>query len=181
MCSRHHICKPITPKLLHVGGKSGAGAEPGPWRSAGEEKPSRSRRALTIAKAGKNASKLRWIVNAFLTLRAVTLGLKSRTGCRGRPRAASCLLVESEDRSIWGLERCGERRIRDIWPTFAREIGPFAPGLPREIRVRGGTPTRANVAPGFSHRNSLARFRGAMGPSTFNMPVLRLRLCGGVA
>ena len=79
------------------------------------------------------------------------------------------------------LKRCGERRIRDTWPSFSREIRLSARSFHSEIRARGGRPAGAGAARGAFRRTFPAAgwIWGAMGllSSSFGLS----RRVGGAA
>ena len=52
----------------------------------------------------------------------------------------------------WRPERCGERRIRDTWPSFSREIRLSARSFHSEIRARSGRPAGSGAARGAFRR-----------------------------
>jgi len=138
-------------------GKSGRAIARRRAESAGTPLGRRSQPRLTAAVLCRrdeieNASRLRPNVNAFLTLSAVTLGLKSRTGFRRRPRAASCRLVGPNLARFGGFQRCGERRIRDTWPSFTYEILHSARKSRTEIRACRGRFAGTGAGRGFSTR-----------------------------
>lgn len=48
----------------------------------------------------------------------------------------------------WRLERCGERRTRDTWPSFSRETRLSARSFHSEIRAHSGRSAGSGAARG---------------------------------
>ena len=79
----------------------------------------------------------------------------------------------------WRLERCGERRIRDTWPSFSREIRLPARSFHSEIRARSERSAGSGAARGAFRREFPAGWIwGAMGLSTSSFGLSR-RVGGG--